>query len=60
MIRLDPENNYAQGKINEINVLLVNMEKQNNELMEVKTSTNEILARAKIIQENRIDNYCRR
>ena len=60
VIRLDPENNYAQGKINEINVLLVNMEKQNNELMEVKTSTNEILARAKIIQENRIDNYCRR
>ena len=60
VIRLDPENNYAQEKINEINVLLVNMEKENNEPLEVKTSTSEILARAKIMQENRIDNYCSR
>ncbi len=60
VIRLDPENNYAQEKINEINVLLVNMEKENNEILEVKTSTSEILARAKIMQENRIDSYCSR
>jgi tetratricopeptide (TPR) repeat protein len=60
VIRLDPENNYAQEKINEINVLLVNMEKENNETLEVKTSTSEILERAKIMQENRIDSYCSR
>ena len=60
MIRLDPENNYAQEKINEINVLLVNMEKEKNELLEVKTSTSKILARAKIMQENRINRYCSR
>jgi tRNA/tmRNA/rRNA uracil-C5-methylase (TrmA/RlmC/RlmD family) len=56
VIRLDPKNNYAQEKINEINVLLVNMEQENNELVIVKTSKSEILARAKIMQENRIDN----
>jgi tetratricopeptide (TPR) repeat protein len=60
VIRLDPKNNYAQEKINEINVLLVNMEKENNETLEVKTSTSEILERAKIMQENRIDSYCSR
>lgn len=60
VIRLDPENNYAREKINEINVLLVNMEKENNELLVVKTSTSEILARAKIMQENRINRYCTR
>ena len=57
VIRLDPKNDYAQKKINEINVLLVNMEKDNNEPLDIKTSTIEILARAKIIQENRIDRY---
>jgi hypothetical protein len=60
VIRLDPENNYAQEKIDEINVLLVNMEKENNEPLEVKTSISEILARAKIMQESRIDSYCSR
>ena len=60
VIRLDPENDYAQEKINEINLLLVNMEKENNELLEVKTSTSEILERAKIMQENRINRYCAR
>ena len=57
VIRLDPGNNYAQEKINEINVLLVNMEKENTEPIEVKISTIEILERAKIMQENRIDSY---
>ena len=57
MIRLDPKNNYAQEKINEINVLLVNMEKENNEPVDVGNSTSEILSKAKIIQENRIDSY---
>ena len=57
VIRLDPKNNYAQEKINEINVFLVNMEQENNELVIVKTSTNEIIARAKVMQKNRIDNY---
>ena len=57
VIRLDPENNYAQEKINEIYVLLVNMEKENTEPLEIKISTIEILERAKIMQENRIDSY---
>ena len=57
VIRLDPKNNYAQEKINEINVLLVNMEKENNEPVDIGNSTSEILSKAKIIQENRIDSY---
>ncbi len=60
VIRLYPENNYAQEKINEINFFLVNMEKENNESLDVKFFTLEILARAKIIQENRIESYYNR
>jgi len=57
VLRLDPENKYAQEKINEINVLLVNMEKKNDIVVDNKTSTSEILARAMRMQEKRIDGY---
>jgi len=60
VLRLDPENVYAQEKVNEINVLLVNMETDKKKMIDYKTSTSEILARAMKMQENRIEGYYNR